>query len=70
ALSVDDKDSIIAMTTHGMTIRTTMKNLRVMGRATQGVHVVRLKDNDKLAAVVKVPSEEDIPEGEQKTLGV
>lgn len=70
ALSVDNKDSIIAMTTHGMTIRTTMKNLRVMGRATQGVHVVRLKDNDKLAAVVKVPSEENIPEGEQKTLGV
>lgn len=70
ALSVTDQDSVIAMTTQGMVIRVSMKDLRVMGRATQGVHVVRLKDNDKLADVVKVPNEEEIPEGEQKTLRV
>jgi len=70
ALSVNDKDSIIATTVKGMMIRTSMKNLRVMGRATQGVHVVKLKDGDKLADVVKVPSEENIPESKQKTLDV
>ena len=41
-----------------------MKDLRVMGRATQGVHVVRLKENDKLADIVMVPREENIPQGE------
>jgi DNA gyrase subunit A len=70
ALSVNNKDSIIATTTKGMMIRTSMKDLRVMGRATQGVHVVKLKDGDKLADVVKIPSEEEIPQGEQKSLDV
>lgn len=55
SLSVNDKDSVIATTVKGMTIRTTMKHLRVMGRATQGVHVVKLKDGDKVADVVRVP---------------
>ena len=39
-----------------------------MGRATQGVHVVRLKEGDKVADVVKVPSEEDIPKIGQTTI--
>ena len=55
ALSVDDNDSVIVTTTKGMVMRTTMKELRVMGRITQGVHVVRIKDGDKVADVVKVP---------------
>ena len=32
-----------------------------MGRATQGVHVVRLKEGDRVADAVKVPSDEEIP---------
>ena len=64
SLSVNDKDSVIFTTTKGMVIRTRMKELRVMGRATQGVHVVRLKEGDKVADLVKVPVAEgadDIP---------
>ena len=61
SLSVDGKDSVIATTTKGMALRTSMKDLRVMGRATQGVHVIRLKDGDKVADIVKVPRE-DAPE--------
>jgi DNA gyrase subunit A len=71
SLSVDGKDSIIATTVKGMTLRTSMKDLRVMGRATQGVHVVRLKEGDKVADVVLVPRAEDLPEVDaegQKTL--
>ena len=55
SVSVNDKDSVIVTTTQGMVIRIPMKELRVMGRATQGVRVVRLKDKDKVADVVKVP---------------
>ena len=62
SLSVNDKDSIIVTTTKGMVLRTNMKNLRIMGRATQGVHVVKLKDHDKVADMVKVPEAEEIVE--------
>jgi DNA gyrase subunit A len=70
SVSVDDKDSVIVTTAKGTAIRITMKDLRVMGRATQGVHVLRMKEGDKVADVVKVPREDEIPEGEQKTLKV
>ncbi|MBX4196091.1 DNA gyrase subunit A [Candidatus Pacearchaeota archaeon] len=55
SLSVDNQDSVIATTTKGMVLRTNMKELRVMGRATQGVHVVKLKDGDRVVSVAKVP---------------
>lgn len=61
SLSVTDKDSIIVTTTKGMVIRIKMKDLRVMGRATQGVHIVRLKDGDKVADIVRLLREEEIP---------
>jgi DNA gyrase subunit A len=61
ALSVRDKDSIIVTTTKGMVIRVKVKDIRVMSRATQGVHIVRLKEGDKVADVVKVPSDDEIP---------
>ncbi len=60
ALTVKDKDSIIVTTTKGMVIREKVKEIRVMGRATQGVHIVKIKDGDKVADVTKVPSEEEI----------
>lgn len=67
SLSVNDKDSIIATTSKGIVIRITMKDLRVMGRATQGVRIVNLKEGDKVVDIVKVPVV-NIPAEEQKTL--
>ncbi|MEK6933876.1 MAG: DNA gyrase subunit A [Nanoarchaeota archaeon] len=67
SLSVNDKDSVIVTTAKGIVIRINMKDLRVMGRATQGVRVVNLKDGDKVADVVKVPVAE-ISLSAQKTL--
>jgi DNA gyrase subunit A len=63
SVAVNDRDSIIVTTTKGMVIRVSMRGLRVMGRATQGVHVVRLKEGDKVADVVKVPIAEEAPAG-------
>lgn len=62
ALSVDGKDSVIATTNKGMIIRVNMKDIRVMGRATQGVRLVNLKEGDKLADLVKVPVAEGLPD--------
>ena len=63
-VSVADKDSIIITTAKGMVIRTSLKNIRVMGRATQGVRIVKLKEGDKVTDVIKVLDEEVI-EGTQ-----
>jgi DNA gyrase subunit A len=61
SLCVDNKDSVILTTTKGMVIRMPMKQLRVMGRATQGVRVVKLnKLGDRVADVVKVPREDKL----------
>jgi len=53
-VSVNDKDNIIITTAKGMAIRTTLENIRVMGRATQGVRIVKLQDGDKVTDIIKV----------------
>ena len=68
ALEVNPKDSVIATTSKGMTIRTGMKDIRIMGRATQGVRVIKIKDADKVVAIGKIPRDEevsDIPKSSQ-----
>ena len=68
SLSVNDKDSIIVTTNKGMVIRTNMEDIRVMGRATQGVRIVKLAEGDKVADIVRVPREDDIPIVGQTTI--
>ena len=63
AIVVGEKDSIIATTVKGMVLRTSVEDLRVMGRATQGVHVIRLKDGDKVVDVVKVSDQDEVGDG-------
>jgi DNA gyrase subunit A len=48
-----------------MVIRQSMKDIRVMGRATQGVRVIRLKDGDSIADIAKVVPEEEGEEAEE-----
>lgn len=64
SLSVDDNDSVIATTTKGTVIRIGMDDLRVMGRATQGVRIVKIKEGDKVADIVKVPREDAVDKEE------
>ncbi len=54
--SVTDEDDLMVTTTSGVTIRTAASELRVMGRATQGVKVIRLDDSDEIADVTVVAS--------------
>ncbi|MEK6811798.1 MAG: DNA gyrase subunit A, partial [Nanoarchaeota archaeon] len=58
SLPVTEDSSIIATTKQGMVVRISMDELREMGRATQGVRVVKLKDTDKIADVVLVADDE------------
>ena len=53
-ISVDDKDGIIITTGKGMVIRTSLQNIRVMGRAAQGVRIVKLQEGDFVTDLVKV----------------
>ena len=52
---VKGKDNVIVTTKKGIVIRTPVKNIRVMGRATQGVRVIKLKDGDRVSDLVRVP---------------
>ncbi len=58
-VSVNEKDSIIITTAKAMVIRTNLKNIRVMGRATQGVRIVKLQQQDYVTDLIRV---EDISE--------
>ncbi len=58
-MEVVDKDELVIITTKGMVIRQAVKNLRVMGRNTQGVKVINLKDRDSIADIAKVVSEDN-----------
>jgi len=55
AVSVNDNDGIIITTAKGIVIRTSLKNIRVMGRATQGVRIVKLQQGDSVTDVINVP---------------
>ncbi|MGB5989545.1 MAG: DNA gyrase subunit A [Marinifilaceae bacterium] len=51
---VDDSDDLMIINKSGITIRTSVSTLRVMGRATQGVRLINLRNDDSIAAVAKV----------------
>lgn len=63
ACSVTDKDGIVMMSNSGQTLRINMKDLRVMGRSTQGVRLVNLHEGDHLVGVQKIEHMEGGEEG-------
>ncbi len=54
SVGVNPEDSIIISTAKGLVIRTSLKNIRVMGRATQGVRLVKLQQGDYVTDLVRV----------------
>ncbi|SGA26131.1 DNA gyrase subunit A [Chlamydia abortus] len=59
AISVTDHDSILLMSAQGQAIRINMQDVRVMGRSTQGVRLVHVKEGDTLVAMEKLSLNED-----------
>ncbi|WP_272148720.1 DNA gyrase subunit A [Tenacibaculum aiptasiae] len=57
--NVDDSNDLMIINKSGLTIRMAVEDLRVMGRATQGVRLINIKGNDSIAAVAKVMHEKE-----------
>ena len=57
--NVTDSDDLMIINRSGIAIRMSVEDLRVMGRATQGVKLINIKGNDSIAAVAKVMKDDD-----------
>ncbi len=57
--NVTDSDDLMIINKSGIAIRLAVENLRVMGRATQGVRLIKVRDGDAIAAVAKVMSDDE-----------
>ena len=57
--NVTDENDLMIINRSGVIIRIAVSDLRVMGRATQGVRLINLRKNDSIAAVAKVSVDED-----------
>ena len=65
--SVSDDYDLMIITRNGTTIRTAASDIRLAGRATQGVKIINLRQGDEIASVMAVPKSdepEDVPAGD------
>jgi len=58
--SVTDKDDLMIIKKSGVAIRLSVSEIKTKGRATQGVRLINLRDNDAIAAVAKVAVEDEL----------
>ena len=63
--AVTDENDLMIINRSGLTIRTAVSQIRLAGRATQGVRIINLREGDAIASVMAVPAagEEDEPQG-------
>ncbi|MEK6871473.1 MAG: DNA gyrase subunit A [Nanoarchaeota archaeon] len=65
SITVGEKDTFVVSTIKGIVIRTRVKDIRVMGRATSGVRIIKLDSGDSVSDMARLDSDEDVvnPEG-------
>ena len=63
--SVTDQDELMIIKKSGVAIRMSMEDIRTMGRATQGVKLINIKDGDAIAAVAKIMAEDEDGEDQE-----
>jgi DNA gyrase subunit A len=61
---VSEFDDLMITTAEGIVIRTPVSDMRLMGRATQGVKVIRIQENESIADVTVIRREEQSEEEE------
>ena len=68
--AVSDFDDLMIINKSGILIRLAVSNLRVMGRATQGVRLINLRENDSIAAVARVEIDKETFEENETADGI
>jgi len=58
--NVTDNDDLMIITKKGLTIRIPVNSIRVMGRAAQGVRVIKIKEDDEIASVAKIARTDEV----------
>lgn len=69
-MDVSDKDELMIINKSGITIRMPVSDLRVVGRATQGVRLIKLSETDEIASIAKIENlatEENLSESTEPT---
>lgn len=64
-MSATDNQDLVVVTTNGILIRQAVQDIRVIGRNTQGVKLIRLDDNDMIAGITIVTHEDDEEEDDE-----
>ena len=59
--AVTDENDLMIINRSGLTIRTSVGQIRLAGRATQGVRIINLREGDAIASVMAVPASEEEP---------
>jgi DNA gyrase subunit A len=62
ALQVTEESDVMIITEHGKVIRVHANEIREAGRSTQGVRLLRLEEEDKIAAAASILEEQEVPE--------
>ncbi|MFC1804832.1 DNA gyrase C-terminal beta-propeller domain-containing protein, partial [Candidatus Omnitrophota bacterium] len=57
--TVSDKDGLMVITQHGVFLRCAVKDIRVTGRAAQGVHLIKLHAKDRVSCIASLVVEEE-----------
>jgi DNA gyrase subunit A len=63
-INVGDKENFVVTTKKGIAIRTSVKDIRVMGRATSGVRIIKLQVGDRVSDIAKLVKDKMVVEGE------
>ena len=63
--NVSDDNDLMIITQNGLTIRLAVSSISLLGRATQGVRVINLKEDDRIASIARVDMEEAPESGEE-----
>lgn len=66
----DDSQEVIIISQNGQTIRLGLKDIPALGRATQGVRIMRLNDNDRVVSMALVDKADELPEDELESAPV
>lgn len=66
---VKDDEDLMIITTQGTIIRMSMDGINLMGRNTQGVRLINIKDDDEVGTVSRVEKSEDTDEGQEEETG-